>query len=119
MSKIKKVDEITDLSVFTRFTKDEGMFQIEASVYSMVAKIADSYGKPAIPGVGNKYSHDVTGVELGFLINNKKVQYTGFKTLYEQLYGKDTFGDFYYEKAKEFEAAYLKTTPWSYVNKTK
>ena len=119
MSKIKKVDEITDLSVFTRFTKDEGMFQIEASVYSMVAKIADSYGKPAIPGVSNKYSHDVTGVELGFLINDKKVQYTGFKTLYEQLYGKDTFGDFYYEKAKEFEAAYLKTTPWSYVNKTK
>jgi hypothetical protein len=110
MSKIKKVDEITDLSVFTRFTKDEGMFQIEASVYSMVSEV---------PGVGNKYGHDVTGVELGFLINDKKVQYTGFKTLYEQLYGKDTFGDFYYEKAKEFEAAYLKTTPWSYVNKTK
>ena len=110
MSKIKKVDEITDLSVFTRFTKDEGMFQIEASVYSMVSEV---------PGVANKYGHDVTGVELGFLINNKKVQYTGFKTLYEQLYGKDTFGDFYYEKAKEFEAAYLKTTPWSYVNKTK
>jgi hypothetical protein len=112
MSKIKKVDEITDLSVFTRFTKDEGMFQIEASVYSMVAKIADSYGKPAIPGVSNKYSHDVTGVELGFLINNKKVNYTGFKTLYDQLFGKDTFGNFYYEKAKEFEAAYLKTTPY-------
>ena len=36
MSKIKKVDEVTDLSVYTRFTKDEGMFQIEASVYSMV-----------------------------------------------------------------------------------
>ena len=103
MSKIKKVDEITDLSVFTRFTKDEGMFQIEASVYSMVSEV---------PGVGNKYGHDVTGVELGFLINDKKVQYTGFKTLYEQLYGKDTFGDFYYEKAKEFEAAYLKTTPY-------
>ena len=110
MSKIKKVDEITDLSVFTRFTKDEGMFQIEASVYSMLSEV---------PGVGNKYGHDVTGVELGFLINDKKVQYTGFKTLYEQLYGKDTFGDFSYEKAKEFEAAYLKTTPWSYVNKTK
>ena len=112
MSKIKKVDEITDLSVFTRFTKDEGMFQIEASVYSMVAKIADSYGKPAIPGVGNKYSHDVTGVELGFLINNKKVNYTGFKELYNQLFGKDVFGNFYYEKCKEFEAEYLKTTPY-------
>jgi hypothetical protein len=110
MSKIKKVDEVTDLSVYTKFTKDEGMFQIEASVYSMVSEV---------PGIGNKYGHDISEIELGFLINDKKVQYTGFKTLYEQLYGKDTFGDFYYEKAKEFEAAYLKTTPWSYVNKTK
>ena len=39
MSKIKKVDEITDLSVFTKFTKDEGMFQIEARVYSMVSEV--------------------------------------------------------------------------------
>ena len=110
MSKIKKVDENTDLSVYTKFTKDEGMFQIIAGVYSMVE---------AIPGVSNKYGHDITEVELTFVIGNKKVNYTGFKALYEQLYGKDTFGDFYYEKCKEFEAAYLKTTPWSYVNKTK
>jgi hypothetical protein len=103
MSKIKKVDEIAEYSVFTKFTKDEGMFQIEASVYSMVSEVS---------GVGNKYGHDVTGVELGFLINNKKVNYTGFKTLYDQLFGKDTFGNFYYEKAKEFEVAYLKTTPY-------
>ena len=103
MSKIKKVDEITDLSVFTKFTKDEGMFQIEASVYSMVSEV---------PGVGNKYGHDISEIELYFFINGKKVQYTGFKTLYEQLYGKDTFGDFYYKKSQEFEVAYLKTTPY-------
>jgi hypothetical protein len=103
MSKIKKVDEITDLSVFTKFTKDEGMFQIEASIYSMVSEV---------PGVGNKYGHDVTEVELYFFINGKKVQYTGFKTLYEQLYGENTFGDFYYKKSQEFEVAYLKTTPY-------
>ena len=103
MSKIKKVDEITDLSVFTKFTKDEGMFQIEASVYSMVSEV---------PGIGKKYGHDISEIELGFFINDKKVQYTGFKTLYEQLFGKDTFGDFYYKKSQEFEAAYLKTTPY-------
>ena len=103
MSKIKKVDEITDLSVFTKFTKDEGMFQIEANVYSMVSEV---------PGVGNKYGHDISEVELSFLINDKKVNYTGFKTLYEQLYGENTFGDFYYKKAQEFEVAYLKTTPY-------
>jgi len=103
MSKIKKVDEITDLSVYTKFTKDEGMFQIEASVYSMVSEV---------PGVGNKYGHDISEIELGFLINGKKVQYTGFKTLYEQLYGKDTFSAFYLKKSEEFEVAYLKTTPY-------
>ena len=105
MSKIKKVDEITDLSVYTKFTKDEGMFQIIAGVYSMVE---------AIPGVNEKYGHDVTEVELTFFINDKKVQYTGFKTLYEQLYGKDTFSNFYLEKSKEFEAAYFKTTPYKH-----
>ena len=103
MSKIKKVQEITDLSVYTSFTKDEGMFKIEAGVYSMVT---------AIPGATNKWGHDVTEVELKFLINDKKVNYTGFKTLYDQLYGKDTFGNFYSEKCDEFEVAYLKTTPY-------
>ena len=103
MSKIKKVDEVTDLSVYTKFTKDEGMFQIEASVYSMVSEV---------PGVGNKYGHDISEIELYFFINGKKVQYTGFKTLYEQLYGENTFGDFYFKKSEEFEVAYLKTTPY-------
>jgi hypothetical protein len=103
MSKIKKVEEVTDLSVFTRFTKDEGMFQIEASVYSMASGDTE---------VGNKYDHDISEIELYFFINGKKVQYTGFKALYEQLYGKDTFGDFYYKKSEEFEAAYLKTSPY-------
>ena len=105
MSKIKKVDEITDLSVFTKFTKDEGMFQIEANVYSMVSEV---------PGATKKWGHDVTEVELRFLINDKKVDYTGFKTLYNQLFGKDTFGNFYYEKCKEFEAEYLKTSPYKH-----
>ena len=107
MSKIKKVDEVTDLSVFTSFTKDEGMFQIIASVYSMVSMISTEESP-------DKYDHDVTEVELSFLISGKKVQYTGFKTLYNQLYGKDTFGNFYYEKCKEFEAEYLKTSPYKH-----
>ena len=106
MSKIIKVEEITDLSVFTKFAKDEGVFQIEASVYSMVSDAANT--DP------DKYDHDVTEVELSFLISGKKVQYTGFKTLYNQLYGKDTFGNFYYEKCKEFEAEYLKTSPYKH-----
>ena len=102
MSKIKKVDEVFEFSVYTKFTKDEGMFQIEANVYSMVSEV---------PG-GNKYDHDISEIELRFLINSKSVQYTGFKTLYNQLFGDNTFGNFYSEKCDEFEAAYLKTTPY-------
>ena len=102
MSKIKKVDEVTDLSVYTKFTKDEGMFQIEASVYSMVSMAPSP----------DKYDHDISEVELKFIINGKYVKYTGFKTLYDQLFGKDTFGNFYSEKCAEFEAAYLKTSPY-------
>ena len=56
------------------------MFQIEARVYSMVSEV---------PGATKKWGHDVTEIELGFLINGKKVNYTGFKTLYNQLFGKD------------------------------
>ena len=100
MGKIKKVDEVTDLSVYTRFTKDEGMFQIEASVYSMVEQKEQFYG------------HDISEIELKFLVNGKKVNYSGFKTLYDQLFGKDTFGNFYSEKCAEFEVAYLKTSPY-------
>ena len=102
MSKIKKVDEVTDLSVYTKFTKDEGMFQIEASVYSMVEQKEQFYG------------HDISEIELKFIINGKKVQYTGFKTLYDQLFGKDTFGNFYSKKCDEFEAEYFKTTPYKH-----
>ena len=100
MSKIKKVDEVTDLSVYTKFTKDEGMFQIEASVYSMVEQKEQFYG------------HDISELELSFFVAGKKVKYCGFKALYEQLYGENTFGNFYAEKSTEFEVAYLKTSPY-------
>ena len=105
MSKIIKVEEITDLSVFTRFAKDEGMFQIEASVYSMVS---------TIPTSPDKYDHDISEVELFFFINNKKVKYTGFKTLYEQLYGENTFSKYWSEKCEDFKQEYFKTTPYKH-----
>jgi len=105
MSKIIKVEEITDLSVFTKFAKDEGMFQIEASVHSMVS---------TIPTSPDKYDHDISEVELFFFINNKKVKYTGFKMLYEQLYGKDTFSKYWSEKCEDFKQEYFKTTPYKH-----
>ena len=105
MSKIKKTQEITDLSVYTSFTKDEGMFQIQAGVYSTVSMISTAL---------DKYDHDITELELKFIINNKYVKYTGFKALYEQLYGEDTFSKFWSEQSKDFEKEYFKTTPYKH-----
>ncbi len=105
MSKIKKVDEVTDLSVFTKFTKDEGVFQIESSVYSTVSMISTAQ---------DKYDHDISELELSFFIAGKRVKYSGFKALYEQLYGAGTFNKFWIEKSNEFEAAYFKTTPYKH-----
>ena len=102
MSKIKKIESITDLSVYTKFTKDEGVFQIEARVYSMVSS----------PAHGITYDHDIQDIEIEFLINNKKVKHNGFKTLYNQLYGENTFMKYYDEKNKEFEKEYFKTTSY-------
>ena len=102
MSKIKKLEEITDLSVYTKFSKDEGMFQIEANVYSMVTNRVDS----------PRYDHDITDMDIQFFINNKKVKYNGFKDLYTQLFGENTFNEYYAKKSEEFEQAYLKTTPY-------
>jgi len=100
MSKIKKIESITDLSVYTKFTKDEGMFQIQARVYSMVTQR------------GNIYDHDISDIEIEYIINNKKVKYCGFKNLYNQLYGENTFNKYNDEKYKEFEEAYFKTTTY-------
>ena len=102
MSKIKKLEEITDLSVYTKFSKDEGMFQIEASIYSMVSNRVHS----------PHYDHDITDMDIQFFINNKRVKYNGFKDLYTQLFGENTFNEYYAKKSEEFEQAYLKTTPY-------
>ena len=99
--KIIKVEEIVDLSVFTKFTKDLGLFQVKARVYSMVS-----------PSRGSAYNHDITEIEMYFSINNKHVNYNGFKTLYTQLYGEDSFTRYCEEKRTEFEEAYFKHTPY-------
>jgi hypothetical protein len=53
MSKIKKVDEVVDFSVFTKFTKDLGLFQVNASIWSMVSQDCTN-------------SHDISDIELDF-----------------------------------------------------
>ena len=97
--KIIKVDENVDFSVFTKFTKDLGLFQVTARVWSMVSQDCTC-------------SHDISEIELNFSVNNKPCNYNGFKELYEKLYGADTFNEFRDDLSKEFEEAYFKHTPY-------
>jgi len=99
MSKIKKVDEVVDFSVFTKFTKDLGLFQVNASVWSMVSQDCTN-------------SHDISEIELDFSIDNKRCKYNGFKEIYEKLYGINTFNQFTAELMAEFEKAYFKQTTY-------
>ena len=97
--KIIKVDENVELSVFTKFTKDLGLFQATASIWSMVSRDCTN-------------SHDISDIELGFSINNKKCKYLGFQELYEKLYGKSTFNQFRADLTTEFEEEYFKQSPY-------
>ena len=97
--KIIKVCENVDLSMYTKFTKDLGLFQVDANVWSMVSQHCHQ-------------SHDIQDIELDFSVNNKPCKYNGFKEIYEKLYGINTFNKFRDDLTEEFEKAYFKHTPY-------
>ena len=100
MSKIIKIEEQVDYSVRTEFSKDLGMFEVIATVWSCVSKCQGGY------------DNDITEVELRFVLNGKVCKYFGFKEFYEKLYGEETFNQFYADLVKEFEQSYFKQTPY-------
>ena len=97
--KIIKVNENVDFSVYTKFTKDLGLFQVDANVWSMVSQDC-------------RQSHDIQDIELDFSVNNKPCKYNGFKEIYEKLYGINTFNKFRDDLTEEFEEAYFKQTTY-------
>ena len=97
--KIIKVNENVDFSVYTKFTKDLGLFQVDANVWSMVSQDC-------------RQSHDIQDIELDFSVNNKPCKYNGFKEIYEKLYGINTFNKFRDDLTEEFEVAYFKQTTY-------
>lgn len=99
MSKIKKVNEVVDLSVYTKFTKDLGLFQVNASIWSIISQDC-------------RCSHDISDIQLDFLIDNKRCKYNGFGEIYEKLYGKGKFSEFCDNLNSEFEEAYYKQTTY-------
>jgi hypothetical protein len=108
MSKIIKVEESVDLNVYTKFTKDLGLFQVKAGIWSMVSQ----EGVWSMVSQDCTHSHDISGIELGFSINNKPCEDLVFKELYENLCGINTYNQFYDDLAADFEEAYFKQTPY-------
>jgi hypothetical protein len=127
MSEIIKLDEDVNLEVMTTFTKDLGLFQVKAMVYSCVTKVNcldysidkdyDTFEVADNSEPYNIQSHEINDIELTFSINNKECRDHGFKELYQKLYGEDTFYPFCSELRSEFEEVYFKLTSYQLKNK--
>ena len=100
MSKIKKHDEYVSHFAYVTYFKNEGMFKVKASVNVNIEENAASSIK--------KETHEITDIDLEFFLNDKKCKYVGFKSMYEELFGKGTFDKYYGKLQEEFEEHYKK-----------
>ena len=94
MSKIIKTFEDKSYSLSTGFTKDLGLFKVEATVWSNVMDRE------------KVYEHEISDVEIAYYINDQYCRYQGFKELYEKLYGVNSFKKFEQDITYEFKEAY-------------
>jgi len=102
MSKIIKVDESISWNAITTFTKDLGLFQIKACVYTMILKTSKG-----------SYEHEVNDIDFEYSVNNKACKYAGFKKLYDELFGENAYSKFNDKMWDEFEEAYYITTEYT------
>ena len=100
MSKITKVQEFVDYSVSTTFTKDLGLFQVKANIWSCVSECK------------NGYHNEITETELSFMLDGKPCKYLGFRELYEKIFGADKFNEFRDDLTAEFQEEYFKQSPY-------
>lgn len=103
MSKITKVSEQVDYSVFTTMTKDLGLFQVKAEIWSVVTPNAPST---------DRFDHEITEICFVYSVDNKTCKYVGFKELYEKLYGDNSFRKFENDLESEFAEAYRQQTSY-------
>ena len=96
MGNITKTFEDKSYSLSTGFTKDLGLFKVNATVWSY-----------AMYNESKKvYEHEINDIEIAYYINDQYCRYEGFKELYEKLYGVDSFKKFEQDITCEFQEAY-------------
>ena len=113
-NQIIKVTESVNFSVNTKLSKDLGLFQVEAWIYSTVSQQYCNGIK-----IEGGYYQEIDDLEFTFSINNKECIEIGFKELYEKLYGKDSYKPFYYELREEFEIAFLNLSTYKTIETDK
>tara|TARA_R110000824_G_scaffold209852_2_gene395720 strand:+ start:46 stop:396 length:351 start_codon:yes stop_codon:yes gene_type:complete len=113
-NQIIKVTESVEFSIATKLSKDLGLFQVDAWVYSTVFPQYCNAIK-----VEGGYTQEINDLEFTFSINNKECISNGFKELYEKLYGKDSYRPFYHELREEFENACLKLSTYKTIETDK
>ena len=86
-SKITKMWQSEEIHLTTKLSQDLGFVEVRALILS----------------AGHQGEHSIYETELTFHIGNKQCNYAGFKELYEKLFGRHTFDEFYDDLTEDFK----------------
>ena len=99
-TKIKKTGESTSLQKTTFYKLSKSFYEVDLIVYSQIDKVEEVTSF-------DLYSVETQDIDTNFFVDGKKVNYSGFKELYEKLFGKETFSTMLSGICKEIEEYYL------------
>ena len=97
-SKITKMWQSEEIHLTTKLSQDLGFVEVRALIRSVLQPILVC-SDPS----GNLVEHDIYETELTFYIGNEQCKYAGFKELYEKLFGRNKFEEFYDDLTEDFK----------------
>ena len=78
-TKIKKTGESTSLQKTTFYKLSKSFYEVDLIVYSQIDKVEEVTSF-------DLYSVETQDIDTNFFVYGKKVNYSGFKELYEKLF---------------------------------
>jgi len=91
-SKITKMWQSEEIHLTTELSQDLGFVEVRALILS----------------AGHQEAYIIHETELTFYIGNKQCKYAGFKELYEKLFGRNKFEEFYDDLTEDFRDEHYK-----------
>ena len=101
MKSIKLISQDKTYQMNSYYELDYGLFKVEANVYSSIYRLNES--------IKEIYEHDIHDIEFDFHVNDIRCKHSGFKELYNKLFG-DKFEDFIVELEEKVKSKYLEDT---------